>query len=116
MPSLRHTHTYQRIANTEQYRCIHPDCSHFAHKKFLLFKRALCRCGESFILDKNQLNLKTPHCIHCTKKVGDKVSKKIKMIDRIQEMLNDGSLFVPPSDINQEEESAESKDKGSYEI
>ena len=69
MPALVHVHTYERMRKPkhEYYRCLHPDCSHYIHKAFLSGKRALCSCGEEFILTIEDLRLKNPHCAFCGK-------------------------------------------------
>lgn len=92
MPSLRHTHTYERIKNTDQYRCIHPDCSHFAYKKFLLGKRALCKCGEAYILDRNQLMRNVPHCFNCTRATGIKQKQRVDVLQKIKGLIEAGEI------------------------
>ena len=46
-----------------EFMCMHPDCSHRTHKKYLDRARAICNgCLEPFILSKVQLRLAKPHC------------------------------------------------------
>jgi hypothetical protein len=62
-------HEYERSrANKEIYRCIHPDCTHYANRNLLEKKRALCHaCKNPFILTWQQLRNKYPVCEFCTK-------------------------------------------------
>lgn len=68
MPSLKHTHQYVKFKGRPKwYKCAHPDCSHTAHYDAITGKRSQCACGETFILDAQNLRLAKPHCEVCTK-------------------------------------------------
>jgi len=68
MPSLRHTHTYERMKSRKDYfRCINPDCTHFMHKEMMKGKRAICPCGNEYFLNAETLKLFRPHCAYCGK-------------------------------------------------
>jgi len=48
----KHLHTYVRSKrNKKIYRCVHPDCTHYTDRDNLRGKRAMCRCGTSFIVE-----------------------------------------------------------------
>jgi hypothetical protein len=63
----KHIHEYERSkANKDIYRCIHPRCTHYHNREFLVGKEALCpMCHNAFILDWKQLKNKRPRCEFC---------------------------------------------------
>jgi len=78
MPALKHVHTFERIkGKPDQYRCVHPDCSHINSKELMLGKRAKCICGQEFYLDRYQLKLKNPHCNDCSRSTAVRVDSNI---------------------------------------
>lgn len=67
MGSEEHYHSYVRMkpknGRTDLYRCMHPDCRHYAPAELILGKYARCPlCFTRFIITKENLRLKTPHC------------------------------------------------------
>lgn len=87
-PANHILHRYQRSkANKNVYRCLHPDCSHYARKPLLEGKRAECgKCGEDFILTNKQLNNFNPVCDFCSKA---KKSKVLKLgVNIMEQILN----------------------------
>ena len=89
MAILQHYHTYKRVRQgSNQFRCIHPECSHLTVKDLLEGKKALCNgCAEEFILDNEALKRIYPKCLSCInlgKKKSDKIEAKI-----IEEIMND---------------------------
>lgn len=95
--SMKHLHTYQRV-KTGVYRCLHPDCSHYSKVEFIRGKRASCICGKSFLLTKEALRLKNPHCETCGKSYHKKqeqhaVVKSIVISDILSNMLSEGGGF-----------------------
>jgi len=62
-----HIHEYIRSATSKViYKCVHPDCTHYHQKEYLIGKRALCgECKNPFLLTKLQLKNKKPRCEFC---------------------------------------------------
>jgi len=62
-----HLHQYERSkSNEEIYRCVHPRCTHYQKKEFLIGKEAICNlCHKAFIMDNDQLRNKKPRCPMC---------------------------------------------------
>lgn len=79
MPIKQHLHTYERSKlNAKTYRCVDPECSHFARRELLLGKYAECPfCKEKFILNSEELDLAKPKCQYC-KKGGPGRSKELE--------------------------------------
>lgn len=80
MPSLKknrdgtpHIHQYVRMVKLDgtsdknRFRCLHPDCTHWAYRNFLKGKRSLCTgCGTMEIfLDYENLRRAKPVCFKC---------------------------------------------------
>jgi len=70
MPSLDHVHIYERVGARKnnvnpRFRCINPDCTHYAMKDMIKGKRAQCECGNTFLLNWEELQLKRPKCARC---------------------------------------------------
>ncbi len=67
MNKINHTHQYERsISNEEIYRCVHPRCTHYQRREFLIGKEALCNmCFKPFNMDSDQLRNKKPRCLMC---------------------------------------------------
>lgn len=68
MPSLNHTHTYQRVGNKKSkwFRCGDPDCSHKILKTEIANKSSLCnQCHEKFVLSGYDLTVSKPRCNNC---------------------------------------------------
>ena len=91
-----HLHEYERSkANLNIYRCIHPDCTHYQKREYLVGKRAQChKCKDSFILMQEQLKsgrkirgIKFPVCIKCSK--SPKAKDLIKLEDILVKELNE---------------------------
>jgi len=83
----KHLHIYMRVpGRKDYYMCMHPDCTHYTHKSFLLNKRALCYfCHEPFIISRATLRLAKLRCENC-KKNGIKSQEEFE-IKKIQEVL-----------------------------
>ena len=66
---VHYVHEYERSkSNKEIYRCLHPQCSHYKKREFLVGKEAIChKCKNKFILTWLQLRNKRPVCEFCTK-------------------------------------------------
>jgi formylmethanofuran dehydrogenase subunit E len=77
-------HEYERSKyNKEVYRCVHPECTHFSRKGFLVGKRATCsKCKNPFILSLAQLRNKKPVCDYCCK------SPKAAELREAKELVN----------------------------
>lgn len=94
----RHVHKYHRIKlksnkDIEVYACAYPNCSHYTQFDFVLNKLSIChRCGGEFILTRDLLKLKKPHCLDCTK---TKSRPKIDAITKLLEGLNAGTILKP---------------------
>jgi hypothetical protein len=79
MAVMKHLHIYEKIKDKPGYfRCLHPDCTHFAKRSLIIGKRASCVCGEPFVLDYDQLKLRRPHCPRCTR--GKKQQQIVDLI------------------------------------
>ena len=67
MPSLRHVHTYAQYKGRKGYwKCIHPECSHFAPKELVVGKKACCtQCNGEFILNYENMQMVRPRCLNC---------------------------------------------------
>lgn len=65
--TLKHCHTYKKVSqSSNQFRCLHPDCSHLIHVDLLEGKRAICNgCARDFILTKQSLKRIYPKCSEC---------------------------------------------------
>ncbi|KKL81551.1 hypothetical protein LCGC14_1993650 [marine sediment metagenome] len=85
---MTHPHTYERVRGSKHlYRCIHPDCSHYTHKKFLKGKRAICNgCLEEFALTTIALRRARPKCNTCRASFKRK-EKSSELTERIEESL-----------------------------
>ncbi len=88
--SYFHLHEYERsVSNIEIYRCLHPDCSHYAKREFLVGKRAIChKCKNPFLLMQKQLKagqkvrgILHPTCSFCSK------NKKTAKLTELTEIL-----------------------------
>lgn len=81
MPALEHIHTYVR-RNRTQYRCAHPDCTHYMLKSDLLGKRTVCGvCNTiTFMLSRSDLRRAVPRCIDCSNTLEAKKLKEKKLI------------------------------------
>jgi hypothetical protein len=84
MPRLNsdHIHTFARSRkNKDIYKCIHPDCTHYTDREYLVGKRALCgKCASEFILDRVQLKNALPVCLNCTKSARGKKFTETKTL------------------------------------
>jgi len=53
-------------ANKNVYRCIHPRCSYFQRREYIVGKEILCsRCKNPFICSWRDLRSKSPRCEFC---------------------------------------------------
>ena len=81
MPSLKHLYTYERKKDKLYYRCVHPDCTHFTKREDLEGKRALCKCGEEYIITNKRpqrhFQLAIPKCENCRKSKTMAASKAV---------------------------------------
>lgn len=67
MPSLNHTHTYERMRNKSYYRCVDPHCSHTQKRELLEKKACICyKCNNEFILTWEDLRRARPICLNCS--------------------------------------------------
>lgn len=76
-----HVHKYQRLNIGKppgEYfvmKCMDPSCSHYIAADLALGRNCVCwRCGDIFVLTKNDLSFRRPHCRKCTRwrpKEGD---------------------------------------------
>lgn len=103
MPKLpNHLHTLERSStNLKVYRCIHPDCTFFQRVEFIVGKRALCKCGIEYIVDRQQAikqKNKSLVCANCSK------SKKNKKLKETSDFLKDIFTDLETSIINGENE------------
>lgn len=85
MEVLKHLHLLHRWKNQfgeMQYRCIHPDCTFFAARSFLLGKRVCCAlCGKGeLILNVYDLRLAIPRCKECSETKEAKAKKRLAML------------------------------------
>ena len=71
-------HEYERSKNNKDvYRCIHPRCTHYQRREFLVGKEARCaKCKEEFILTWRDLRAKKPVCQYCHE---SKKSRELKV-------------------------------------
>lgn len=62
-------HEYERSKeNKEIYRCVHPLCTHYQRRAYLIGKAATCcKCKTIFNLSIYQLRNKKPVCDYCSK-------------------------------------------------
>lgn len=86
-----HLHTYERSETKRDiYRCIHPDCTHYQRAPLIIGKRVLCKCGNEFFADRNQLivnNIRNLTCLQCSK---SSKSKKIReTATKIEDILHE---------------------------
>lgn len=78
--AIKHLHTYRRSkTNSDIYRCLDPDCTHYTHREFIEGKRALCgKCRSEFIVSKEQLKNALPVCINCSHSNAAKAHRGVK--------------------------------------
>ena len=86
-----HLHRYQRFtlkdSGKDIFRCVLPGCRHYLFEQFALGQHSECnRCAREFVLNRENMELRKPHCIDCTK--GRKGTKKPRTAD-ILESLDD---------------------------
>ena len=64
---MNHIHSYKKIRGRPGfYMCASPDCSHYKEKALLLGKKATCpKCGDVFIMDREDLTYATVVCKCC---------------------------------------------------
>jgi len=102
MPVLDHLHTYERIKDRPEYfKCIHPLCYHFIHKDLLELKKAMCRCGDSFILNREELKKKSPKCSNCIKTRNRKSNSSLRT-EEIAGVIEDLIAETPSSTAKDE--------------
>lgn len=104
MPALKHVHTYIRSPkNKKIFKCLHPDCSHYASIDDLRGKRAHCTCGVDFVLEMSITNrhfkrklIKCDNCIK-TGNVKRDVAAAVIMDEAMHPQV-DTVLSLPGSD------------------
>jgi len=92
--SLKHTHQYTRISakRHRQFRCLHPDCSHWQDATMLAGTRSICNlCGEPFILDPYALTTSKPRCKSC-RGLKDGTVKTDKDVAKNLDKLLEGTI------------------------
>jgi protein-arginine kinase activator protein McsA len=67
-----HIHKYQKVKwgkkETEIFRCMLPDCSHYLHLEMALGKKSIChKCGRTFTLGKGDIIKVRPKCDNCVR-------------------------------------------------
>lgn len=104
MPVLEHIHTYIRwkvsryskhggdkiIGGERQFKCNHPNCTHYMSESMVLGKASLCNgCGQEFVLDKSNIDMLFPKCLSCRKTKKADEHRKVSQIvdDSINSML-----------------------------
>ena len=104
MAVKKHLHTYERHRKRKNlYRCIDPDCTHVTDKDMLQGKRAMCKCGEEFILSRYDLNyLKTPRCENCSNTQDAKKKRESKIL--FDAIFNEAVETPEVSEISVKEE------------
>jgi len=114
MASLKHPHIYKRLKK-DYYRCVHPDCTHFIHKKLLLGKRAACTdCGGEFILTYENLRRAACKCPMCS---NTKESKMAQLASSVMEKIlennaiKDARLGEPIEPLEEEHEEIDESER-----
>jgi len=104
---IHFTHEYERSkSNKEIYRCLHPKCTHYKKREFLIGKEAIChKCKNTFILTLIQLKNKIPVCDYCTK------SPKAQELKRARTLV-EGDLNL--SILNQAKEELKKETKEEF--
>lgn len=101
MPNLNHIHSYVRwkirigrkqfdylIKGEPVYKCVTPECTHFAPRSLLFNKQSSCpKCNTIFLLDTEALTRTTPMCLNCRGTKEGQTFRKAK--DLIQEILGE---------------------------
>jgi len=82
-----HIHIYTR-RDKSTFRCNHPDCTHWIHRKDVKGKRSICSIclTNEIILTTKQLKLSFPRCMSCSN------TKEAKTIKERQELLKEIGL------------------------
>jgi len=68
MPSINHTHKYERIIQGKNkshiiFACRLPNCTHFLTRELIVGKESLCwKCHDSFVLGSMDRNMRRPVC------------------------------------------------------
>lgn len=72
MPSLKHTHRYERDTYGKNgyiiYKCVLPGCSHYVSKELALNKEGLCSsCENKILITKTMIHndVRYPRCEKC---------------------------------------------------
>jgi len=82
----KHLHTYKQVrAGSNQFKCIHPECTHLSTKDLIKGNLALCNgCANEFILTGEALRRVYPKCSNCIKgsknsieTIEEEIQKKI---------------------------------------
>ena len=114
MPSLKknrdgtpHIHQYVRMVKLDgtsdknRFRCLHPDCTHWAYRNFLKGKRSLCTgCGTMEIfLDYENLRRAKPVCFKCGQSTKAKAERA--KFDQLNELSKEHTEhLLPPAEEN----------------
>jgi hypothetical protein len=99
MPSLvknldgtKHIHIYVRMKNLDgttdlkRYRCIHPDCFHWAYRNMIKGKRSICSICQKreIVLDYENLRRANPSCFECgTGKKARAIREKFQKLNQL---------------------------------
>ncbi len=83
-------HKYMRVRwgknGTVVYRCMLPDCPHYAHPEMTRNRRSICwKCGSIFIMTGEKLQVKKPKCDKCQHKADPVLSRLDGLLDDIAE-------------------------------
>lgn len=94
----KHIHTYKQVrAGSNQFKCIHPECTHLNTKELIKGKIALCNgCTSEFILTAESLRRVYPKCSKCIKGLKDSIlvnSENLrKTINETKEKIDDRAI------------------------
>lgn len=94
----KHVHKYKKVKlgkgkDYVVYACALPDCTHYLPSDLIVGKQSLCwRCGDKFIINERNRNLKKPHCRNCTASKTGKIKKETGTIREVREEMFDGLI------------------------
>ena len=105
MPQLEedHIHTFERsLENKEIFRCVHPLCSYYWRRVYLIGKLARCqKCDLPFTLTRDALKRKRPICVSCSNTKAARELRELKhnamaaladMPDDLKKLILDNTL------------------------
>lgn len=87
----KHTHQYVRIKIGKnkriEFKCSVDGCVHHIRPELAIGRNSICyRCGNTFVLDKANMQLARPHCDVCTD------SPKVNEVKTIAQILTSKGL------------------------